>query len=274
MVRAVMAALVLILCGGSALAAPDLGKTYKATLDWEEGAPPRDWRCGPEDVFELKSFRYTLGGGLAIDCGPSDVVFGHCGTNVVWAVVLPREPGRVKSKDTDEESVRSIWMRFNPALVGKLFPKKTVKGAGDPGAVLDALRVCRHKVDGCWQAGSWPIIPYRKSVVFDIDTPEGKRRMFMVDTEKGTAKYEHFFATKPVPARPASGAIGKADALAAFDGAWNAFDEEYAMFGLRPKVDWKKLRALYRPLAAKAETSFDAAAVVILLHRHLRVLHV
>src|SRR5215468_8487656 len=76
--------------------AEDLAKIYKATLDYEDGAPAREWTCEDSDVWHLDSFRYSYEG-LELELGPSDVVFGKCGTNVVWATVLPEQPAKLKA---------------------------------------------------------------------------------------------------------------------------------------------------------------------------------
>ncbi|MCX7424845.1 MAG: S41 family peptidase [Planctomycetia bacterium] len=59
-----------------------------------------------------------------------------------------------------------------------------------------------------------------------------------------------------------------------FDRVWEAFDREYAMFAIKPKVDWAKLRETYRPRAAAAETNHELAAVISEMLDHLEDLHV
>jgi C-terminal processing protease CtpA/Prc len=48
----------------------------------------------------------------------------------------------------------------------------------------------------------------------------------------------------------------------------------YAKFGLRPDVDWDKLKAQFRPAAEAAKTSWDAAVAIASLVTPLRDLHV
>lgn len=270
--RPLLVLAVLLLSAAPALAGPDLGTTYPPTVDGHEGAPPRDWVCWPEDVWEVKSFTYHLGD-LKVSTGPAQVVIGRHETSALWAVLLPEKPGTITSKDTDTEAAKTILLRFHPSHVGDLFPRKTVKKQGEPSALAYARRMFHHKAPACWWGGRWPVVTWKGCLVVDVDTTEGKRRMFMLDLEKEEVRYEHAFATNPVP-EPPDDRISKKDALAAFDGAWNAFDEKYAMFVLRPEVDWKKLRKLYRPMAAKAKTAWEAAAAIDLLTSHLRDLHV
>ena len=51
---------------------------------------------------------------------------------------------------------------------------------------------------------------------------------------------------------PHAAALGRKAAVAAFDKVWEAFDREYAMFAIKPNVNWAKLRTIYRPRAAAA----------------------
>jgi hypothetical protein len=63
-------------------------------------------------------------------------------------------------------------------------------------------------------------------------------------------------------------------ALAIFDKVWDAFDREYAMFVIKPNVDWAKLRKTYRPRAAAAKENQDLAAVLSEMVSNLEDLHV
>src|SRR5262245_5980184 len=105
----------------------DLGKKYRATLDCTPDHPPYAWVCEKGDVWSLDSFQLEQGTELKIQLGPSKVAFGRHGTNVLWAVVLADEPGKlVTPYPGGGEEVARIYLRFNPALVGSLFPAKSV----------------------------------------------------------------------------------------------------------------------------------------------------
>jgi len=91
----------------------DLGKQYPATLDFSEQPRGLDWTCGPEDIWRLKEFSYAMGKEFGIRLGPSQVVFGRHETNVVWAVILPDEPGEIlAAKQGKGEHITSVWLRF------------------------------------------------------------------------------------------------------------------------------------------------------------------
>ncbi len=260
----------LILCGVAWAEPVDLGKRYPATLDFSEKPQGLDWTCGPEDIWRLKEFSYAMGKEFAIRLGPSQVVFGRHETNVVWAVILADEPGEIVSaKQGKGEHITSIWLRFNPARVAELFPAEIVLGQGDAEKKAPALRIAAYKMNACWQAGNLPMIPWKKSLTFDLETREGKRWFISLDTM--AEKLVHFSLHKPMPEpKP----IDEKTALEVFDEVWNAFDREYAMFAIKPKVDWDKLRETYRPRAASAKKNHDLGSVIAEMLGHLEDLHV
>jgi hypothetical protein len=63
-------------------------------------------------------------------------------------------------------------------------------------------------------------------------------------------------------------------ARAAFDHLWQAFDRDYAMFVLRPEVDWTKLREQYRPRAIAATSTREFAQICAQMLKQLRDEHV
>ena len=268
--RTGLAAAFLSLAPVPLLAAQDLAKAYPVTLDWVEGAGGRSWTCGPEDVWRLKSFELSFFGELSLDFGPSVVVFGHHEHNVVWAVVLPEKDETLSARAKgDGEGIHSVFLRFHPALVGELFPRKTVRGPGDAQHAFEGKRVFAWKINASWQAQNRPVIPWRRSLVVDVETTAG-RRFFMADTQKSELKYEPFFEKKALPT-PA--AITREDALAAFDQTWEAFDQEYPTFGLVPAVDWNELKKRWRKVAGEATTVYEAASAIGGLLKPLDDLH-
>ncbi|HZR16232.1 MAG TPA: S41 family peptidase [Verrucomicrobiae bacterium] len=63
-------------------------------------------------------------------------------------------------------------------------------------------------------------------------------------------------------------------AAKAFDELWEAFDSNYAMFALRPEVDWHRLQELYRPKALASRSTNEFAGVCSEMLRSLRDLHI
>jgi hypothetical protein len=63
-------------------------------------------------------------------------------------------------------------------------------------------------------------------------------------------------------------------ALEVFDQIWGAFDQKYAMFGIRPEVDWAMLREQYRPKALACRSPVELARVCADMLKHLRDLQV
>lgn len=252
--------------------AGDLTKIYPATLDYFEGQPTREWTCTKSDVWALKSFHYQFKDKLDLALGPSNVVFGVYEKNVVWAAVIPDKPGTIKTKLAgDGEHVASIWMRFNPVHVGELFPTANVGKNGPEETMAWAKRMCTLKISSGWQANDLPVIPKKSSIVLDCETVEKKRRYYTVDTDANKVEIVDAFTERILPALVP---MTRPKALEAFNAAWEAFDKEYAKFGIRPDVDWDKLGARYRKQAEMADTTFESAAAISALVSELRDLHV
>ncbi len=250
----------------------DLAAKYPAQLDHTPVQIGYVWNCAPRDVWRLASFSYELEGQVSLQLGPSEVVFGKHGTTVLWAVILPDRAGKLDAPASGgSDTITHVWLRFHPGQLGRLFPAATVKGPGAPEKRRLAKRICAWKIRGSWQNGGLPMVPEKDAVVIDLDTAKRVRRFFSIDEAAGRAKYYSDFERNALP--PARN-IDSTQALEIFDGAWDAFDREYAMFAIKPGVDWKALRDTYRPQAAKAKTYFDVAAIVSEMLEHLEDLHV
>ena len=180
--------------------AEDFGKLYPATMDWSKYG--LNWTCTPDDVWELKSFEFEHGSDLKIACKKSVVALGVHKTNVLWAVVFPDKPAKIQTEmPGGGESVKSILLRFAPAEVGRILPKKTVGKRGDPWLRAEAGRIFRHKIGWKWftPSGNPTIVPAGVCIV-DAETEEGKRRFYASDRNGGKIEYVAEFETKPVPA--------------------------------------------------------------------------
>lgn len=252
---------------------------YQGALDDAPGKGAVDWTVGLDDVWRLSSFTYAYGGKLHLDLGPSTLVIGHTGDSPdtrapVWAVVLPDEPAQIRASEPGHgDHVTAAFLRFHPAHLNGLFPDETVTGRGDALALVEAKRQYAHKIGASMQWNNMPVVPSEKFLVFDLDTREGKRRFYMVDDRTHTVRYEPVFSDRalaPLDEEPLE--AGRARTI--FDEVWGTFDREYAMFGIKPDVDWEALREAYAPAADAAETPYEAAGVVGLLVSHLEDLHV
>lgn len=251
-------------------AAEDLAKLYPSSVEPTPGMTPIAWSSRPEDVWALKSFELEFRGELVVEAGKASVVIGHDDGNAIWAVVLPEEPGSLRCEGpANGEAVQSVYLRFHPSRVGELFPKGTVRGNGPLLASFDGRRIFGRKVGGSWQAGGQPVVPPQSSVVVDLET-DGGRRFFILDHEKGTAKYEPYFERFAVPP---SAPIEPAKAEAEFDVIWSAFDESYPGFGLLPELDWGAAGTTWRAAAQQATTSHQLGGALAGLLEELGDLH-
>lgn len=189
-----------------------LAETYRPTLDYSDEGIGRDWTSTKQDVWSLSSFGYSVGGRFEIRLGPSAVVFGRHGTNVVWAAVIPDEPGKLlKAPAGAGENVTSIFLRFHPQLVQKIFPPAIVRGNGPAERLIPARRVYQYKINAGWQTGNLPVVPKENSITFDCETAQGNRRRFEHDTDAGAVNYHSFFLKRSIPDVDSPGVTARPD---------------------------------------------------------------
>jgi hypothetical protein len=209
---------------------------------------------------------------MQIELGTAELGVGHCADGAVWAVVIPHENGKLSSKpEAQPESVAHVWLRFHPKEINSLFPAQTVLDSGDKSMESQMRIIAGQKLFSSWHAGDRAMIPEPKDLTIDIDTKSGIRRFFVVDTDAGTAEYVPAFANRPVQQAPA---LTAELAEQAFDQLWQAFERDYAMFALRPEVDWAELRDRYRPKALAAKSTLEFAGVCAEMLKPLRDLHI
>ncbi|MBI3820338.1 MAG: hypothetical protein HY286_16730 [Planctomycetes bacterium] len=252
----------------------DLGKRYAATLDRGADAIPYTWSCDKSDVWSLASFVYDMGKDFKLKTGPAQLVVGHNGTNALMAVLIADPPGTIQSSHPgDGERASRIYMRFHPSLIGKLFPVSTVKAGASELSVVYAKWVIMNKINSGWQYEGFPVIPTKGSFTIDIDTVEGTRRVYDIDLDHKTVGYITPFEKQILPKIPTA-ALSKDQGVELLDKTWRTFDEQYAMFGVKPKVDWDKIKNKYKSAAAAAKTNFEIAGVIAEMTGELEDLHV
>lgn len=256
----------------SASADVDLQQQYPPTLDVPLKPRGYEWKCEKADVWRLKNFKFTVGDRFQLELKSAQVVLGHHESSVLWAVVIPEQPGQlVKAAVGEGEHVTSVWMRFHPARLGELFPPETVIEQGDAIVLALARRLAGYKMRSSYHAGGLPMVPARESVVIDLETREGSRRFFVIDTDKSEVRYVDDFRTRPLPVPKT---IEREQVLQVFDKVWSAFDREYAMFVVKPDVDWSKVRDEFRPRASEATDKFQLAELLAEALARLQDLHV
>jgi C-terminal processing protease CtpA/Prc len=251
----------------------DLLKRYPTELTVGDTVPERarPWEFTSADVFRVSQFHLEVGKEFRVDVETGDLGIGHCADGAVWAVLIPRASGTLTRQVTNQEAIAHVWLRFHPKEIARLFPLETVFADGATNLVWQMRAIANAKMTSSWQAGGKAMIPEPKDITVDVDTKNGPRRFFMVDTQAQTAEYLAAFEQRSV--KPPQ-AITTALAEAAFDQLWEAFDKKYAMFVLRPEVDWAKLRERYRPKALASKSTYEFAEVCVDMLKNLRDLHV
>jgi len=264
----------LLACSNASGEPVDLLKRYPTKLTAGDSAPDgaRSWAFTAADVFRVSKFTFAVDEQLKIETGPGDLGIGHCADGAVWAVVIPRDKGTLNGEASkQEESIAHVWLRFHPKAINRLFPPETVFTDGASNLSAQMRSIANAKMRSSWQAGGNAMIPEPKDLTVDVDTKDGVRRFFVVDAEARTAKYVAAFEQSAVKLPAAFSAKSSA---AAFDQLWEAFDRDYAMFVLRPEVDWAKLREQYRPKALASKSTHEFAEVCAEMLKPLRDLHV
>jgi len=251
----------------------DLLQRYPTRLTTGDAAPERarPWEFTPTDLFQISRFSFAVSNELKLEIGVAELGIGHCADGAVWAVVLPRENGALRFGTGDQTPVAHVWLRFHPGQINRLFPPETVSAIGPTNPFTRIRTIANAKFNGSWHSGPKALIPNPPDVTLDLDTPTGSRRFFVVNTDLKSVKYINAFENQAVRPPPP---FSKDEAVVAFDKLWKAFDDEYAMFVLRPEVDWARLRAEYRPEALACITTEEFAEVCASMLRPLRDLHV
>src|ERR1700733_5147576 len=106
----------------------DLLQRYPTTLEAGDTAAERarPWQFAAGDIFQISGFKNKMAGNLRVETGVSDLALGHCADGVVWALILPRENGKLFSPATNnEEGVAHVWLRFHPSLLNVFFPPQS-----------------------------------------------------------------------------------------------------------------------------------------------------
>lgn len=251
--------------------AVDLQELYPATIDFSPEHAGYGWTCGKDDVWRLREFSFVVEDQFELELKSAYLVLGHHDKNVLWAVVIPDVPGKlVKAPAGENELVTSVWLRLNPAKLEAVFPPATVIGPADA-QLRTARRLAAYKLRNSWHTNDLAMVPSRNAYTVDLETREGSRRFFAVDTDKHQVSYFDNLRTRPLP-------VGKniepRVAVAVFDKVWSAFDREYAMFAVKPDVDWPKLRDEFRPRAAEINDDLALADLLADLLANLKDLHV
>ncbi|MCP4710781.1 MAG: hypothetical protein GY869_19320, partial [Planctomycetes bacterium] len=223
-----------------------------------------------DDIYSLSQFKFSFAktNNINIDFASADLGVGHCEDGAVWAIIIPRQHGFVDSSFLQKtESVKHIWMRFHPSVINELFPLGTVSQNRNKEKFLLMQRIADHKFHNSWHAGVNAMIPPPETFTFDIDTEIDRRFLYI---HEGALHYLDRFEGRGLP-DPQPITLDKG---ALFDRVWNEFDRHYAMFILRPELDWNKQKEEFRSKAIAADDQYKFAYVIADMLKPLRDLHV
>ena len=183
----------------------DLLQRYPTKLTAGDTRPDqaRSWEFTGGDIFRVKGFRLEVGKEFRIEVGPADLGIGHCEDGAVWAVLIPRAGGTLTSPAANRaEAISHVWLRFHPKEITRLFPPETVFAGGATNLLAQMRAIANAKITSSWQAGRNAMIPEPKDMTVDMDTKDGPRRFFSVDTAAQTAQYWAAFENRSVKLPP------------------------------------------------------------------------
>jgi hypothetical protein len=176
--------------------AVDLLARYPTQLVKGDAEPDhaRAWEFSPADIFQVAQFTMAVGDKFKVETGAADLGIGHCADGAVWAVLIPRATGTLTSSAADKtEPIASVWLRFHPAQLNRLFAPDTVSADGNRELAAQIRAIAGRKMITSWQSNEKAMIPEPKDLTVFVDTKEEAHRFFVVDTEAKTARYVDAF---------------------------------------------------------------------------------
>ena len=164
----------------------DLLARYPTTLTGGETSTctRRTWEFTEADVFRLTGFSFRVGDAVRVEVGSADLGIGHSVDGAVWAVIIPRTGGILTSQPIDgEEAIASALLSFHPKVISQLFPPATVFSDGNGSRISQIRALAQLGV------GSPACILEPKHISLNVETKDGERRWFPVNTDAQTAEF-------------------------------------------------------------------------------------
>jgi len=184
----------------------NLLERYPTTLTKgdSDSANARPWEFTKSDIYQVSRFTLDVGKQFHIEMGVSDLGVGHCKDGSVWAVLIPREKGKITSSAAaTAEDIAHLWLRFHPGKINVLIPPETV-ATSEAGNLEERIRsIAEVKMQSSWHANGDAMIPEPKDMTVDADTKNGPRRFFVVDTEAQSVEYVDAFVEQGIKTKEA-----------------------------------------------------------------------
>jgi hypothetical protein len=147
------------------------------------------WELKLNDVFLLSRFQFGVGRDLQLELGESHLGVGHDGNGALFAVLVPHEAGRLIRLATHQvEPVAHVFLRFHPQTIRNLFPPETVS-ADATNMLAELCAVANLKVVSAWPPDTNTALSDSTQYIIDVDTEQGLRRYFRLETGANEARY-------------------------------------------------------------------------------------
>src|SRR5581483_9961856 len=169
----------------------DLLQQYPAGLAAGAALPRTTghWELTQEDLFLISRFRFGVGRDLQLDLGESHLGIGHDANGALFAVLVPRENGRLINPATHQvESVAHVFLRFHAKTIRNLFPPQTVSSdAANMRAEMCAI--ANLKSVSTWPPDTNTALSDSTQYIIDADTQQGLRRYFRLERGANDPQY-------------------------------------------------------------------------------------
>lgn len=147
------------------------------------------WELMLNDLFLVSHFQFGVGRDLQLELGESHLGIGHDANGALFAVIVPRENGKLIRRATNEvHPVAHVFLRFHPQTIRNLFPPETVS-ADATNMRAEMCAIANLKLVSTWPPDTNTALSDSTQYIIDVDTQQGLRRYFRLETIANEARY-------------------------------------------------------------------------------------
>ena len=156
------------------------------------------WELKVDDLFRVSRFQFRVGRDLQLELGESHLGIGHDANGALLAVIVPHEDGRlIRQAPRQVEQVAHVFLRFHPQTICNLFPPATVS-ADATNMLAEMCAIANLKRISTWPPDTNTALSDSTQYIIDVDTQQGLRRYFRLETGASEAGYVQTFEDRAV----------------------------------------------------------------------------